>query len=909
MPSADDEGEIVTQLAMLPHLRGLLEVTRHVRSDAELQELFEAVARSVSELLGYRTAVVNVYRRAWDDFEVVAVHGSGAAADALLGQRTGWEGWRNYLQPRFERSGAYFVPAEEIDWDDPSAHIPDFAPLDDADAWRPDDALLVPLEGSDGEALGILSVDEPHSGLRPTDDELETLAALAAHLASAIESAQGLAAAARDRAALARLLEVSSHLDELAGDPDELLAAVADAIRSALGFGLVVVAIADEHGVFRPRAAVGWPHEAPLDFALSVQQVEPLFVPEFECGGCYLLGSDEAVARAGEGLHVSTQNGRGPHAWNRHWLLVPLHDRGGALRGYVWADEPEDRLIPSRERLEVLRTFANQANAALSVAFDRRALERRNDELTALHGTTRALLHRLDLDGVLHAIVDQARSLVGTEHAYAYLVDPDRDELRLAVRLGMLESADDVSLRRGEGVGGTVWETGSTVYVDDYGAWAGGVGAFARFDLHAVLGVPLRAGDEVLGVVGLAFAEEGRRFGAAEVGLVERFADMASLALVNARLYDALHRTEKLHRSVVESSTDMITLLDLDGNVVFASPSHEHTLGYGIEELTSRPYAALVHPEDLPGAADVLARAAAGETPAAFPARVRHRDGHWVHLEGIPSVIRDDAGCPELILAVTRDVTDRERLQEQLRQAQKMESVGRLAGGIAHDFNNLLTAIVGYADLARLELAEGSEAAEFVGEIARAAGRAAELTSQLLAFSRKQVLRPRPLDLNDSVQQMASMLSRMLGDDVVVSTALDPDLGLALADPGQVEQIVLNLAVNARDAMPSGGQLLIETAHLDVGGDAPPPHPDLAPGRYVSLTVRDSGVGMAPSVAARVFEPFYTTKPVGDGTGLGLATVHGIASQSGGAVWLETAPGAGSSFTVCLPRLEEPQPR
>jgi signal transduction histidine kinase len=232
-----------------------------------------------------------------------------------------------------------------------------------------------------------------------------------------------------------------------------------------------------------------------------------------------------------------------------------------------------------------------------------------------------------------------------------------------------------------------------------------------------------------------------------------------------------------------------------------------------------------------------------------------------------------------------------------------MESIGRLAGGIAHDFNNLLTAISGYAELMLMDFdANETPTRDSAEQIARAAGRAASLTGQLLAFSRKQVLRPGILDLNEIVAGMAPMLARTLGADVVLSTVLDASIGPTLADPTQVEQVVLNLAINGRDAMPDGGNLVISTGSLDLAPGAETPQPDLEPGRYVTLSVRDSGNGIAAEAAGHVFEPFFTTKDVGEGTGLGLATVHGIVSQSGGAIWVESKPGEGACFTVCLPR-------
>ena len=900
----------------LPQLRGLLEVTRLVRAQAELPELFAAIARTISEAFGFRTVVINGYRPAWDDFEVMTVHGSAAARAALLGQTTTRASWDPYFEPRYERRGCYLILEEQKDWSDPHAHVPELEPIAAPDAWRPEDALVVPLQHSDGHPLGILSVDEPVSGLRPGDDDLAVLAAVAGHVASAIEDARTAAAAAGVRAALAQLLDVSSRLTDLP-EKGALLDAIAAGIQRALGFEKVAVAIADGRGRFVPRGSAGWPVGAPeLDFTHSLEDIEALLDERFEIEGCYLLPREEALARSSVGsTHVSQRNGRGPHAWNRHWLIVPLYDRAGGVTGFVWADDPEDCLLPSRERLGALRTFANQASAALHASLDFETLTRRNRELAALHQTTIALLDRLDLDAVLEAIVDSARSLAGTRNAYLYLVDETAQELRLRVRLGIFERAAGQPLARGEGLAGRVWESGGSVQVDDYATWRGKFAPERWSTLHATLGVPLRTGGEVRGVLGVASEDAGRTFGSTEIALLERFAQLASLALENARLFEEMRRGSALQRLVVEGSNDLIYLLDPQARFLFVSPSAERALGYTPEELIGRSYADFVHADDLPRVTKVLTERLDDAAGAQTVARARHKDGRWLVLEGTPAPIRDERGELEAIVVVARDITgrihdeeERLKLEEQLRQAQKMESIGLLAGGIAHDFNNLLTAIGGYAELSLLELGDEHAARESIEQIARAAERAASLTSQLLAFSRKQVLHPRVLDLNDVVAQMATMLARMLGEDVVLSTSLEPRLGPVRADPTQVEQVVLNLAINARDAMPAGGTLLLRTAELDVGEGEAPPHPELAPGSYVTLSVQDTGVGMEVELAERIFEPFFTTKGVGEGTGLGLATVHGIVSQSGGAIWVDSEPGAGSCFTVCLPRLEVAEP-
>ena len=266
------------------------------------------------------------------------------------------------------------------------------------------------------------------------------------------------------------------------------------------------------------------------------------------------------------------------------------------------------------------------------------------------------------------------------------------------------------------------------------------------------------------------------------------------------------------------------------------------------------------------------------------------------------ALVRDADGKPDFTIAMAEDVTERKQLEEQLRQSQKLEAIGRLAGGVAHDFNNMLTAIGGYTAFALEHAEDGSPLRADLDEIRKATDRATLLTRQLLAFSRKQVLTPELLNLNGIVVELQSMLRPLIGEDIVLTTQLDPALGPIEADPGQLHQVVMNLVVNARDAMPEGGDLTIETANADVLelGDGA-----IEPGRYVTLTVRDGGEGIDEETLGQIFEPFFTTKDSSKGTGLGLATVYGIVKQSGGYVEVESEVGIGSAFTIYLRRVDD----
>jgi PAS domain S-box-containing protein len=373
-----------------------------------------------------------------------------------------------------------------------------------------------------------------------------------------------------------------------------------------------------------------------------------------------------------------------------------------------------------------------------------------------------------------------------------------------------------------------------------------------------------------------------------------------------------LQESEKLFHLIGENAADLIAVVDTKGNRLYNSPSYEKILGYSVEELTNSTGLDLVHPDDRAKVAAANDEAKRTGTGQRLEYRMLHKSGACRILESTASAVRNANGEIEKLVIVNRDITERKHAEEelkerehQLRQAQKMEAVGRLSGGIAHDFNNLLSVIIGYADELDDCRGDTDKQRKHAEQIKKAGLRAASLTRQLLAFSRQQVLQPRILDLNSVVADLANMLRRLIGADIELTLALDPAAGRVKADQSQIDQVIVNLVVNARDAMPEGGKLTIETTNTELTDKQAAKMPYVQPGWYVQVTVTDTGNGMDAVTIARIFEPFFTTKEKGQGTGLGLSTVYGIIKQSGGYIWVRSEPGKGTSFEIFLPQVAD----
>jgi PAS domain S-box-containing protein len=422
---------------------------------------------------------------------------------------------------------------------------------------------------------------------------------------------------------------------------------------------------------------------------------------------------------------------------------------------------------------------------------------------------------------------------------------------------------------------------------------------------QSILFVPVRDAGQAIGV----FSIQSYRFRAYDersLEVLQTLADHCAGALQRIRVEESLHAREKRFRFLIENASDVITTINAEATFLYQSPSVERLLGYTPEEMLGRNALEYIHPDDHAKVQAAIREAiSTPEGMATVEFRFRHRDGAWRVLQSIGRHCSEDRE-ERFIIVNSRDLTESKALEDKLRQAQKMEAIGQLAGGVAHDFNNMLAVIQLQAGMLKSDRALTPLQSEMAGEIEKAALRGADLTRQLLLFSRRQTLQPRNVDLNELVRNTTKMLQRILGEHIRIQLSFGPGELFIHADPGMMDQVLLNLSVNSRDAMPNGGQLTIETSAIDLDENSAAQNPSAQPGSFVCLTVTDTGCGIPHETLPRIFEPFFTTKDVGKGTGLGLATVFGIVQQHGGWINVSSKVGRGTVFRIYLPRLNTP---
>lgn len=540
-------------------------------------------------------------------------------------------------------------------------------------------------------------------------------------------------------------------------------------------------------------------------------------------------------------------------------------------------------------------------------------LHRQNEYLQALHETTLGLIRRQDLSGVLKDIVIRAGKLIGTEHCYLYLKNAAGTEMDMVFQNGIYNDLTHYPILPGVGIAGRVWLSGESLQVEDYCNWEGRLIELDRDQLHAVAGVPLKIGDDLIGVLGLAFIDRTSVFNEEQMTLLNHFGELASLALENARLNDESQRELAERKKVesqlrklsvaVEQSPISIVITDTAGAIEYVNPYFTRLTGYSFAEVVGQ------NPRILKTGETPLAEyqhlwttiLSGGEWRGEF--HNRKKDGEIYWEQALIAPIRDEGGNIKHFIAIKEDINERKALESQLQHSQKMEAIGQLAGGISHDFNNILTAIIGFSSIIQLKLPEGSPLINIAQQLSAAAERGSSLTQGLLAFSRKQDSNPVVVDLNEIIERIQQLLLRLISKDICLEINMTPQKLPVMADSVQLEQILMNLTTNARDALPNGGSIVIKTEVFTMNSDFVLASGFGEPGDYALLTFTDNGLGMDSEIVKHIFEPFYTTKDTGKGTGLGLSIVYGIIKKHNGYITCQSEIDNGTTIRIYLPLL------
>ncbi len=598
--------------------------------------------------------------------------------------------------------------------------------------------------------------------------------------------------------------------------------------------------------------------------------------------------------------------------------VAPLLNGSGAMTVRLDHDDQvfglltvslDAQLTGDADQQDLFKNIANDIGFALH--YIEQEKKRRRGEILqeAVYRISETVDSTENLDALYKAVHEIIRDVMPADNFYIAYYDEKNDLLSFPYFVDKVDSPPEPR-KAGKGLTEHVIRTGKSLLASvDVQKKLWGTGNVEQVGAPSPiwLGVPLKAEEEPIGVITVQDYSDPEAFGQRELDMLEYVSIQVAKVIERKRSEQALRLSEDLNRGIVSNTPIGIIYLDKNGKILYENPAMAKMMGVpaGKESMVIGKRI-----QDIPnirdaGGGQLLQKVLAGET-------IRNVDLEYKSLYGENLILKAHAAPrrgpdDDIIGAILmcEDITGYKRLESQFLQAQKMEAVGRLAGGIAHDFNNLLTVIFGHAELALMALAEDSPLRRHLKEIISMADRTTELIDQLLSFSRKQVIKPRVINLNNHLSKMERMLQRLIGEDVELTFIRKPGLGLVKSEPGQLDQVVVNLAVNARDAMPDGGKLTIETLDVDLDELFSAAHVDVTPGPYVQLSISDTGQGISPEVMPHIFDPFFTTRPKNKGTGLGLSTVYGIVKQNGGFITCYSEPRVGTTFKLYMPRVEE----
>jgi len=658
--------------------------------------------------------------------------------------------------------------------------------------------------------------------------------------------------------------------------------------------------------------------EGGFDFAAYFQVAPRGEVRKFAAAGSKPAGLDEKhikqlcakVAKEEIRQQITTRQADNP------CLLLPLWYGKRCYGALILCWKEEERF--SKRGVEILQDVLGGVGYGLALLRRRaefakltRRLERHLKMEAALNAVIRVALESYSLEEVLQQILKEMTSLgwlAFEAKAAVFLVKDERLVLKAHLGLGAERQSECGKVAFGECLCGKAAKQRQPVLslhvgkehkrlLDD------------EHD-HGDYCVPIMRGEELLGVLHL-YLKSGHRMDEGEVSFVKGVSDVLAALIARVRAEEAAQKAAALYRDILESTADLVQSVDLNGRFLYVNRAWLNALGYTEEDVKKMTMFDVLAPAAREHCAAMFEKAKAGKQLESFETVFVTKDGREVELEGTCN-LQYEGGKPVALRAMFRDVTKRKEAERQAREAeaqllraQKMEALGLLASGVAHDFNNVLTAIQGTAELALMEVPEDSPIHETLRRILAACKRGASLARQLLLFSRKQPVKPKPLNINRTIENLLKMLERLIGENIKINAELEPALWTVTADEGGIEQVLMNLVVNARDAMPNGGTITIKTENIVLTADDVEIIPNATPGRFVRLSVSDTGVGMDKKTLERIFEPFFTTKREGKGTGLGLAVVYGVVRQHNGWINVYSEPGRGTTFKIYLPVTKE----